>query len=274
MRSRFLLRAYSLCHWDSAMNTSTRRTFVKLLGASAAIAGAPASLRAAMYDASGLAVAPEHSDEAIATDPSRSEKMQAIAVNPKRPNQVVVVESDEEGGLFAYRSADAGRTWSGPVALPDATDCHFPSADAAYTADGRGVYVAFSNRHTEEGGPRILVTGSDDNGATWGTPVVAIAERGCWGYTRPRLATPLHESDGNWLYITAELEVDVGPLEEIVLAKSADHGKTWTAPQSLARGNRDIDPIFGSNVAGGIDGDYNRGPWCHVCPAAGRSGTT
>ena len=138
------------------------------------------------------------------------------------------------------RSGDAGRTWSAPILLPDASGnpggtCFYD--DVAYAPDGKRVYAAYTDGASS---PRILVSSSTDDGGTWAKPVVAIEDPyGDNSYLSPSLATPLRETDAKWVYLTAQSK-DGDPGTSIWFKSSADRGASWSLTRSIAVGIRMI----------------------------------
>jgi hypothetical protein len=126
----------------------------------------------------------------IGANPAADENEPTVAANPARARVVVAGSHSFDvatGALrcVAYRSRNGGRSWSPPVALPQLTPDSFCSDPVlAYALDGRRVYYAYMDIKGSESGEAplitvsseldVLVSHSDDGGATWSRPAVAL----------------------------------------------------------------------------------------------------
>jgi hypothetical protein len=93
-----------------------------------------------------------------------------VTGNKRRPGHFTVAVMDAKAGKFrVYRTADAGKTWSGPTELTeDATKPHFK---ASMSSSPSGV-VGLMWRTTQPGGGyNIWAAISDDEGATFTEPL-------------------------------------------------------------------------------------------------------
>lgn len=170
---------------------------------------------------------------------------------------VVVWESEETLGLtvgpdadiFVSRSVDDGTTWTAPVALDSAarTDLGDDGRPQVVT-DGKGTWLVAWHDEDPMGGPSgkdadLLVARSKDGGASWSAAVPLNSDAG--GDTRadgfPRLST---DGQGRWVAVWAAEDLPGGPLgndSDILVARSADGGATWTAPAPLnTNAGRDV----------------------------------
>ncbi|MFO1129528.1 MAG: sialidase family protein [Rhodospirillales bacterium] len=185
-----------------------------------------------------------------------------VAGNPKNPKNLVATAS---GACLAYRSSNGGRTWSRPVALPIGigylNECY--QASVAYAPDGKSVYAAYEVDPLAASAyeTNILVTRSEDNGATWRRPVVAAATLDGIDveYYSLVLTTPVRATDADGVYLIAfYVSGDgIGPCESIVFARSVDRGANWSPPKTVtgACPGDEGDIIGDATVAGGVDGD-------------------
>lgn len=211
-------------------------------------------------------------DFALANNPRRQEFSSSIAANPKKPNMLVVAGttcSSSGCRCVVYRSHDAGRTWSQPVTLPQPhvqTTSSCNGVDVAYAPNGKRVYAAYSDNYSEEGhyggsivvnsSEDIVVSSSEDNGATWRRPVIALkGDLENYSYATPRIATPLDEIESRWIYVTG-LRAYHNPSGSFDFTRSADAGATWSTPKDLGgwTSMSEIDMVRG-NVAGGKAGE-------------------
>ena len=159
----------------------------------------------------------------------------------------------------------------------------------AYAPDGSRVYFAymdvFSQLTFPGGRPTImerfdiLVSHSDNNGATWSAPVVALAGQTLiiqfnpfqivqpgFDYDKPWINTHVDDGESNWVYVTATRFNNFTPgLSPIAIhfARSNNKGTSFAAPVTLENASGNV-VDQGSHPAGGVGGDvlvawYNSG---------------
>jgi hypothetical protein len=180
-----------------------------------------------------------------------------------------------------YTSADGGATWTNGGLLPGFSDyagapdqlvsdgdpviVYGPKPDGhggfTYANGARAYYgsLASFNSNASPGNqaPELLtVSTSDDNGARWSSPTVAVSSSGFVFNDKPDFWADKNPSSpffgrlyASWTQFRSNL------AEPVEFAYSADGGKTWTAPnqlsiaQNIAFGGRQ-----GSVVRSGPDG--------------------
>jgi hypothetical protein len=195
----------------------------------------------------------------------------------------------------AYTSSDGGASWSKgvPMAqLTPASNCSDPVL--TYAPDGSRVYYAYmdiKNVQDTSGLPGvfnvesnwdIIVSYSDNNGATWSVPVIALdgdpytvrytrcgpsdycgtlIEPG-FAYDKPWIGTHNDAAQSAWVYVTSSRFDAPGPAR-ISFARSSSKGAAYGSPQLLESGT-DVTVVQGSRPTGGAGGDvlvawYNSG---------------
>jgi len=223
-------------------------------------------------------------DVRIGADPFIHENEPTIAANPVS-SQYLVAGSHyiPEAGCVAYTSSNGGTSWTSPIAMPLLTDISFCSDPVlAYAPDGSRVYYAYMDIKStvEETATTvtfnddwdIVVSYSDDNGASWTGPTVALdgdptsitfdIETGelldfepGFQYDKPWISTPLDSAQKNWAYISVTRFDSLGDFDcHITFASSGDNGATWSAPTLLDNSSGGCgNPVVvqGSRPAGG-----------------------
>jgi hypothetical protein len=222
-----------------------------------------------------------------------------VAANPKDKKKLVAGSHLFTFTLecVAYTSTDRGATWSAPVAMPQLTPTSFCSDPVlAYAPNGNRVYFAYMDikeDFTELPLPTltidldVLVSFSDNDGASWTGPVVALDGEPTiivfdpvtgdivsftpgFEYDKPWIGTHIDPSQSNQVYVTATRFDDSEPFDcHIAFAGSFLQATTtsWTSTtllDSSAGGCGNPFVVQGSRPKGGLGGDvvvawYNSG---------------
>ena len=188
----------------------------------------------------------------------------------------------------AYTSADRGATWSAPVAMPQLTAtsrCADPVL--AYAPNGNRVYFAYMDvkvDFTEVPLPTltedwdIVVSFSDNDGASWTGPVVALDGKPIitvfdpvtgdivsftpgFVYDKPWIGTHVDRSQNDRAYVTATRLDEFDPFDcHIAFAGSNAMGVSgsWSSPtflDSSSGGCANPFTVQGSRPKGGFGGD-------------------
>jgi hypothetical protein len=223
-------------------------------------------------------------DVGIGVHPTKHENEPTVAANPRHKRKLVAGShffgppAPESNRCVAYRSANGGRTWSAPLAMPQlgpTSQCSDPVL--AYAPDGSRVYYAYMDIKFEAGPDTftvdldILVSSSSNDGRTWTGPVVALDGSPTvftpdpdttvlgFQYDKPWIGTSL--DDKNWVYVTATRFDDFTPGDcHIAFTRSAAKGRagSWRSPTIVdhsAGGCGNPVVVQGSRPAGGRHGE-------------------
>jgi hypothetical protein len=234
-------------------------------------------------------------DVGIGVHPTKHENEPTVAANPKDKKKLVAGShffgppSPEGNRCLAYTSADHGATWSAGVAMPQLTassECSDPVL--AYAPDGSRVYYAYMDIKMIfiEAPPTltldfdILLSYSDDDGATWVGPVVALngapttivfdpfSVTAGFEYDKPWVATHVDASQSAWVYVSATRFDEEPPFDcHIAFTRSSSMGtafETSALLDSSSGGCANPVLVSGSRPAAGPGGSvlvgwYNSG---------------
>ena len=145
-----------------------------------------------------------------------------LVANPKNPKHLlagaIVVTSTENGtndtDCAAFTSFDGGQSWSQHNF--ELEYCYDPWV--ILRADGIALFTILSAQN------RILIYRSSDGGRTWGSKPVPHLSKGNQDHQTLALDTTTAQTKGNFYLLS------VGYSNSIVLATSADGGKTFSKP--------------------------------------------
>ena len=243
----------------------------------------------------GNAQAKKLKDVAIGADPVQEEDEPSVAANPKSKKYLVAgsqsfPSANFETGCVAYSSSDSGATWSAPYPMPQLESYSFCSDPViVYAPNGSRVYYTYMDiksvddltnwpaSYTANVDWDVVVSYSDDNGATWVGPVVAldgdpyemtftpcpqpweycgtVSEPG-FVFDKPWIGTHVDPGQSAWVYVTAtEFPVTAEPAESAIsFTGSSNKGASWSAPFTVASGGQDW-RVQGSRPVGGLGGE-------------------
>jgi len=178
--------------------------------------------------------------------------------------------------IIFSRSTDGGVTWSLPSLLnanatTDSAIDYMPDV----ASDGSGTWVAVWYSKNDSGGVMgadydILVARSTDGGIRWSAPAPLNrnATRDSGDDLRPKL---IADGSGTWVAVWVsddDLDGTIGTDDDILFARSADGGVTWSEPAAL-NGNATTDSVWDREPQVTTDG---LGNWVAVWQAIGGDG--
>jgi len=198
------------------------------------------------------------------TYPEHSETDPRIAVNPKNPKNIAVAfMRDPTLAISVGTTTDGGKTWAevepplmSPCSIPDYNV--FGDQDIDVDATGRMYLSAARANITPEVlnlmefnfsmDGEIIVATSEDGGATWAEPVI-VSKRG--EYQHQSLIHAFKSKPGHaivfWHVNTnyVPLKDAKGHLDDKIIYASttADGGKSWSEPITVAGGEGAIDLV-------------------------------
>jgi len=165
--------------------------------------------------------------------------------------------------LRLAKSADDGRTWTAPVTI--ASDSAFGTRNfhALHVGGDGSLYVAWLE--SSQGKSKTFLTRSTDAGSTWTPPVLADTNQSC-----PCCRTAIATGRDGTLYL-AWRTVFPGNVRDVVVARSEDHGATWTTPVRVHADNWVFDgcPHAGPSVQVDSAGAVHIAWWTGKQGAAG-----
>lgn len=150
-------------------------------------------------------------------------------------NKLATMGNTAETDIFVARSSDDGATWTAlsPLNTNAATDTG-DDRDPALATDRSGNWLVVWSAHNFLGNdPDIVVARSTDNGVTWSDPAPVNSDTATdlnRFDERPWLAT---DRQGQWVAVWEAYRVSPNTDYDIMVARSADAGVTWTAPAFL-----------------------------------------
>jgi hypothetical protein len=215
------------------VSRSTRLTVLALVAATltappvgAAPCGRAAAVRAGRWYAAVPPLAP-YSD-AHRTAFGTAQRLHAATVDPADPRVVVVTDGDH-----VQRSDDGGCTWREVWRLPATDAADAPGRDAAEVTSVDVAHVAGRSRVlltvTATGWGwstgRTYVVRSDDGRTGWSVVGDPAAFAGTFDVMQGSWPPVVHSGAGGVAYAAVP-----SPLGTVTYARSADGGRTWTAP--------------------------------------------
>lgn len=157
--------------------------------------------------------------------------------------------------LRYVRSADQGRTWSAPVSVTDDDVFGSHNFHALHASADGTVYVSWLDGRT--GKSAAYLARSRDGGQTWSANVRVAASEAC-----PCCRTAIASAADGTVYL-AWRTVLPGNVRDIVVARSDDHGGTWSEPRRVHADEWAFDacPHAGPSMAVDAHGRLHVGWW-------------
>jgi hypothetical protein len=180
--------------------------------------------------------------------------------------------------LFLSRSTDGGRTWqagahaipSDPVTLVSAfngqgiskgSNGQFPDHEAMSVGADGTIYVTWAQFHGFGSNSPVWISTSRNGGRSFTRPV-KVSSGNVRSDQDQRIVT---NADGSVAYVTFDNSIQGGKGTSMFIAKSLDHGQTWSTPIQFAVFNNPVCvfPPYCFNISGGAF----RGPGSYPAPA-------
>ena len=110
-------------------------------------------------------------------DRSMSEDKEAVTADPARPGTAYAIWAGVEGGIprtsYFARTLDGGATWSAPQAVYTPAAGRSANGHVIAVAPDGALIDVFNEAGTGIFGQTVMAMRSDDQGATWSSPVLA-----------------------------------------------------------------------------------------------------
>lgn len=164
--------------------------------------------------------------------------------------------------LRLARSPDGGRTWEPPADVDAGGGARYRNDHALHVGPGGAVYVAWlaDRGHGTDGDTtNTWVSRSADGGRTWAPPALVDPAKSC-ECCRVAVATDPRSAAGGasgTVYAAWRKQLP-GGIRDIVVARSADGGRTWGAPARVHADDWQVDacpdagPALATDAAGRV----------------------
>jgi hypothetical protein len=185
--------------------------------------------------------------------------------------KVVPGERFPRSALRLVSSRDDGTTWTAPITVTDGPAFGSHSFHALHVADDGTIYVSWLGKSDSDASGQSMaamgemsgmnrdmhaghessaawITRSTDGGKTWAPRVRVDMGEAC-----PCCRTALATSKDGMLYM-AWRHVFPGSVRDVVVARSADHGSTWSAPVRVNADDWNFDACPHAGPAIAVDG--------------------
>jgi hypothetical protein len=201
-----------------------------------------------------------------------SDERPAVTADPTRAHTAYLVwdrhrtapAAEARGAVYFSRTVDGGRHWSAPRAIYETPPGMQTSANQIVVTAGGELVNVFNELGLETGShhprhDRIALIRSADGGSSWSEPET-VATSTVAGVTDPNTGQVIRAGDSfthiavdpragtSTIYAAwADARFTDGRTQQIVLARSADGGRSWSEPVALT-GNLEA-PAFVPGVA-------------------------
>lgn len=178
-----------------------------------------------------------------------------------------IYTSSDGGGTWVNRGLlDGQAAWQGKGVLSDGDPviAYGPKPDAAgrfnYANGARAYYSSLASISSAKGIEYIIVSTSDDNGLTWGAPVVATTKTSASDFNDKNWITVDTNASSPYfgrVYVSwTEFRSRGNGSEPVMVSSSSDGGASYSAPNQLspAGNNGTGNGRQGSSVTTGPDG--------------------
>lgn len=192
----------------------------------------------------------------VSTGPPNKDKDE-LAVR----GDLAVVAYDDGRNTWASVTTDGGATWHVHLVFPHSKQFGISLAGSAVIDSAGRIFVtwdSFDRAHAANGDGQttLWVSRSLDGGVTWDRTVVGISGTpppcpGCgWDYLGPAMVMAVGRDDSLYTLWQASAPLAVGAPERIYLARSGDHGHSYSLPVDASDAPAGVEHSFPAIVAG------------------------
>jgi hypothetical protein len=194
-----------------------------------------------------------------------------LAVDPRHPADVDVVNSEVGGNIVMWRSTDHGATFAGPTPVTGGANGQAALALSSRplfdpSADGR-LFMLYETTSTAAGVldpsgyefpmTQVWLAESTDSGSSWTNTLVldasALPDPAMDGTVAHLLVASAIDPSGN-LFTAFALRPSAGTATHVEVIHSTDHGQSWSSPVQVAAATAsNVMPALAAGAGGSID---------------------
>jgi hypothetical protein len=193
----------------------------------------------------------------VVSAPPRNKDKDELAVR----GNLALVAYDDNRNTWASVTTDGGATWQVHMVFPHTKQFGISLAGRAVIDSHGRMFVAwdsFDQAHAKNAdGPTTLwVSRSDDQGLTWQRTVLAVSGTpppcsGCgWDFLGPWMTMAVGPDDTLYTLWQASPPLSIGAPERIYLARSTDHGRTYSTSIDVSDAAPGVEHAFPAIAVG------------------------
>lgn len=182
-----------------------------------------------------------------------------VAVHPRDPRTIIVSWQQDRGlngaarGIGTAVTHDGGRSWRRvvPQGITPCTGGPYSTAADAFVVHGPGRHAYMTMLSIGRESPpttNILVSRSDDEGDSWNAPALLAADPMNVAFNdRPTVA--VDRADPRVLHALWDRHGIPEDRHELLYARSADRGRTWSPPRVVYTPDQETAGTIGNQLA-------------------------